>query len=1082
MTNSQGPLLRARQRIRLSVAAAGTVLAVAAAGVPLAAGTADAAPSHATSAWGHHADAKAKLPQIPVGTNRPVVSDTHLTATASAAARRAHQAATGTVSPLVAPPSGQGQVPWHQYSNTRLTDSLVARVDLSSGDLMLAGTDFDIAGAGDRLQLTRTYSSFTGVGGTLGSRWWASYDRRLQVSGSDVYAIDSTGGSAHFTASGTSGAYTTPAGYSQDLVKNSDGTYSLTDRKSGSKDTYTSAGVLAKVTDRNGAVITVAQHSGGGYKLTEARTGRFIDLAPYTTTQWRATDNTGRYATFDTDGYGNLVKTTDTAGKATFFGYESLSDTEFRVNKITSPEGNITKISYDGSNRVRSLQRITDKDAGTGPSWTYGYSAAVGAAGTTTATDPKTHATVYTVGAAGQVTKVTDARQNSRSATYDANHNVATAVDAMGSGGGVGNTTVYKFDSRNNPRSATLPTGASAAFGQYATKAGMDVPPDFTDAQGNKTSYSYDAVGNTLSEATSGSGGASAVYTYNPASPTCGGFAGQRCTSRDRDNQVTTFHYDSAGNLDKVTPPAPLAATTYTYDALGRPRTVTDGRGITTTYVYDDRDRTTSVSTSGGAGVSYSYDDDGFELSRSDASGTTSYVPDALGRETLRTLPDQSTTSLSYDPAGNVETYTDPTGPVVYTYDDANNPHTVKDPSGGLTTYTYNNDDIRTGTAYPGNTVQTVIPDNSGRPSHIRTVAGSTVLVDLSYDYTSGPGGQDGSDIHTRTDNQAGKTITYKYDAQDRLNFASETGGASWLYCYDSAGNLHSASGATVCPGTTTYTYNNASELTGKNGTTTGWSYNPVGDETAGASSTGPRTGEAWSDFNQLTSLTVAGTTYPAAYSGTDNGERTQLGATTFHNGPEGLAASTTAGVDTGFTRDAQGTLNSMRTGGKSYYYLTDAQGSVLGLVDNAAHRVDTYTYGPNGLPRAGVSETVPQPYRFQGAYLDPTGLYKMGARYYDPVTTRFTQTDPSGKETNPYAALGNNPVNNTDPNGTSKVCDVVAWGGSSAGVVIGVGSDIGGFIIGFGGSVLTADCIAGADEGNGPEYGEGGFQAVGGE
>jgi hypothetical protein len=42
-----------------------------------------------------------------------------------------------------------------------------------------------------------------------------------------------------------------------------------------------------------------------------------------------------------------------------------------------------------------------------------------------------------------------------------------------------------------------------------------------------------------------------------------------------------------------------------------------------------------------------------------------------------------------------------------------------------------------------------------------------------------------------------------------------------------------------------------------------------------------------------------------------------------------------------------------------------------------------------------------------------------MGARYYDPVTTRFTQTDPSGQENNPYAALGNNPVNNTDPNGT---------------------------------------------------------------
>ncbi|MER7776715.1 RHS repeat-associated core domain-containing protein [Streptomyces sp. NPDC096191] len=30
--------------------------------------------------------------------------------------------------------------------------------------------------------------------------------------------------------------------------------------------------------------------------------------------------------------------------------------------------------------------------------------------------------------------------------------------------------------------------------------------------------------------------------------------------------------------------------------------------------------------------------------------------------------------------------------------------------------------------------------------------------------------------------------------------------------------------------------------------------------------------------------------------------------------------------------------------------------------------------------------ESVPQPYRFAGAYADPTGLYKMGHRYYDPT------------------------------------------------------------------------------------------------
>ncbi|GAA2516424.1 hypothetical protein GCM10010393_56800 [Streptomyces gobitricini] len=50
-------------------------------------------------------------------------------------------------------PEGQGRVSWHQLSDTRLSDALVARVNLSNGNLMLAATDFSIAGVGQKLQL-----------------------------------------------------------------------------------------------------------------------------------------------------------------------------------------------------------------------------------------------------------------------------------------------------------------------------------------------------------------------------------------------------------------------------------------------------------------------------------------------------------------------------------------------------------------------------------------------------------------------------------------------------------------------------------------------------------------------------------------------------------------------------------------------------------------------------------------------------------------------------------------------------------------------------------------------------------------
>ncbi|MFD7516946.1 RHS repeat-associated core domain-containing protein [Streptomyces niveus] len=125
-----------------------------------------------------------------------------------------------------------------------------------------------------------------------------------------------------------------------------------------------------------------------------------------------------------------------------------------------------------------------------------------------------------------------------------------------------------------------------------------------------------------------------------------------------------------------------------------------------------------------------------------------------------------------------------------------------------------------------------------------------------------------------------------------------------------------------------------------------------------------------------------------------------------------------------------------MRTGGTSYYYLTDATGNVLGLVNDTGTRTHTYDYSPTGVPRPGLTETVVQPYRFAGAFADPTGLYKMGARYYDRNLGRFTQPDPSGQDTNAYLYAGGDPVNNTDPTGLWTAWDTVATGVAAVALV----------------------------------------------
>ncbi|MFJ8596549.1 RHS repeat-associated core domain-containing protein [Streptomyces sp. NPDC093598] len=956
-------------------------------------------------------------------------------------------------------PEGQGEVPWHRIIDTRLNDALVARVNVSNGNLMLAGTDFDIAGVGHKLQLTRTYNSLEAPWGKVSQRWWQAYERYLQAGDGEVVVFDATGAALRFKET-SAGGYTTPTGYSKDLKKNADGTYTLTDRKSGSRDTYDEHGTLTKVTDRNDGTITVDQHDEGGehkgFKLTETRSGRWIDLVKTNASQWQAKDHTGRTAVFDLDPAGNLAKVTDTDGKATAYGYDSSR----RLTKVTTPEGTITLFTYDAHNRVRSLQRATEvtSDGHVGPTWRYDYTAAAPSdAGTTTVTDPDGDATKYLHNADGEVTKVTDPLDHSRHATYTG-HLVQSAIDAMGTGadGTGGNTTTYGWDGRNNAVSQKLPLGATASVTAYQTIAGTDLPNDFTSADGRKDTFKYDTNGNTMSVTTSGTAGGTREYTYNKDTPTCGGFEGQRCTAKDANGKVTSFEYDAKGSLKTVTPPAPLGKTDYTYDALGRVETVTDGRGIKTVYAYDNRDRVTKVSSTN-ATVTYSYDGDGNVKTRTDASGTTGWDYDKLNRESIRTLQNGAQTALAYTPGGDIDYYTDPTGKTDYTWDKAGRLDYLTAPDGKKTDFDYNENDKRTKTVYPGGTTQAVGIDDNGRPEAVKTTSGTTTLIDLAYSYKN-TAGKDTTKIRTRTDNLTKNKTTYDYDSQDRLRYAQEADSAgarkaSWLYCWDKAGNLTSQDGSkNACPGGTTYTYDDASELTAKNGSTTGWSYDKLGNETAGASTTA-RTNETWTDYSQLSGITAGGKSYDLVHAGTSNSERTKLGSTWFHHTALGLASTTTNGVDTGFIREPAGTLNSMTTGGKSYYYLTDATGNVLGLVDDTGKRTHTYAYGPTGLPRGTTAEATPQPHRYTGAYLDPTGLYKMGHRYYDPTLGRFTQPDPSGQETNPYLYAAGDPINRTDPTGLGFLDSVSGaldsandWVGAAVGCIgaVGIAADTG--------------------------------------
>ncbi|MFB7648717.1 RHS repeat domain-containing protein [Streptomyces sp. NPDC056084] len=1034
------PRGRARSRTRYPVVAAVAVAALAGSALPALASP--AAPHAAGSAWGKKTDIA--LPPLAGGTNTAPASKRAAPPSADRQAWHTHQQTraaansprTSTRSGMTSagtPPQGQGEVPWHTYYGLRLSKSVAVKVDYSTGNLLVAATDFDIAGVAGKLTWTRTYNSLDAPWGSVSHAWWLGYERYLDTDPTtSVDLYDQSGARVSFTKN-ADGSFTAPAGYSLDLKKNSDGTYTLTDRKSGTRDTYDQYGNLTRIADRNGNHQSVerdrdANNAVTGIKVTDDGSGRSITLERQDATHWNAHDSTGRTVKYHLDSSGRIDETTDAEGNVTKYNWDS----DGRLSKITTSESRAILFGYDDQNRLTSYKQFYEAGGSGGgePTWTLGYSAATPyAAGTTTVTDPTSKSTTYEHNADGEVATVTDPLKHHRAKTYT-KHLTQTATDALGTGNTPGNVTTYGWDNRNNPTSAKLPTGALASFTPWLNKAGMDVPDTFTTPDNTKTAYGYDAVGNTTSVAVSGTGGSTTSSTYNPSTPTCGGFAGQRCTIKDARGKTTSFTYDDQGNLTKSAPPAPQGATTATYDALGRPRTVTDGRGITSTYTYDNLDEVRKVTTSGGLSVTYVYDLDGNLTQRTDQTGTVKHAYDGLGRETVRTLQDDSQSVLTYTPDGNVDTYTDPSGTTDYTWDDADRLRYLKAPDGRTTTYDYDANDHRTTTTYPGNTVQSVILDADGKPTAIKATSPKGTLVDLAYTYTYRPAGasadKNGVKIYTRTDNldTTHRKTTYTYNDAGRLNQANDTNSAgaasgSWLYCYDAAGNLTNTGTGPTCPSGTAYGYNDAGQLTTKAGSSAGWSYDANGNETAANPAGGTaRTGEAWNDFGQQTSITAGSTTYPVENADTGNTERIRIGDTWFHQTQTGLAASTTGNQDTGFVREPAGTLNSMTRDGKSYYYLTDATGNVLALTDPTGTRVNSYTYTPTGQPRTTPVEAVPQPYRYAGTYLDPTGLYKMGARSYDPNLARFTTTDPSGQETNAYLYAEGDPINRTDPSG----------------------------------------------------------------
>jgi RHS repeat-associated protein len=113
------------------------------------------------------------------------------------------------------------------------------------------------------------------------------------------------------------------------------------------------------------------------------------------------------------------------------------------------------------------------------------------------------------------------------------------------------------------------------------------------------------------------------------------------------------------------------------------------------------------------------------------------------------------------------------------------------------------------------------------------------------------------------------------------------------------------------------------------------------------------------------------------------------------------------------------------KTNNSSVYQLTDHLGNVRAVISkqgtNAVALVSATDYYPGGMVMPGRMIRNGQAYRYnyQGQELDPeTGKVAFELRLYDPRINRWMTTDPAKQYASPYMSMGNNWVNQVDPDG----------------------------------------------------------------
>ncbi|SFX83414.1 RHS repeat-associated core domain-containing protein, partial [Thermoactinomyces sp. DSM 45891] len=593
-----------------------------------------------------------------------------------------------------------------------------------------------------------------------------------------------------------------------------------------------STNVINQIKDPKGHITKFDYYTDGENKHRVSKmTNREKEIITYTYKDKERieTDLKGNSTKYLMDDKGNLIKTTDAKGNVTEYQYDANQNVTWKKD----PNGAITTWTYDEMGNVLTMtdpvnNAISDSSKRKSIRYAYQYSMNKHIAELIQITSPEGRVTKNTYDTLGNLVSVEDTEGNKTTTTYYGNTDLVKSItNANGKTTTFGDPDAsdFGYDVTGKPKKVTNSLGETTItqyddFGQVISS---------TNAQGKTSTFNFDVFGRPL-DAKIPKDQAKGEYIVNPAPV---------YDASDNVIEKTTptgakfrYKYDEYDRMieeiePKDNPSDPEKKTTYFYDVLGNLIKEVEPKGnltddpddYTTKYEYNELNQLVAIINSQGHKITYEYDSVGNQVKVTQPKGNL--TPDN---------PNDYVTTTTFDLNNNPIKATDVDGKSIETVYDADG-KTIenKDKEGNVHKVSYN---IR------GLVAEEQTPYQSGKTRTTRYTydkVGNVIQVDPPRG-TATPYADDFVQKKTYDDLGRVKEIIFPRDPNSsNPRFKEEQ---KIIYNYDEVGNVTSVStppseGQTERNVSTFTYYDNGllKTVTDSWGVKTTYDYNQIGNQ-----------------------------------------------------------------------------------------------------------------------------------------------------------------------------------------------------------------------------------------------------------